>query len=89
MRYGEFKINRAVGVILCSDLQLGEKFYPKGHTINAEDIIIFKMFNLSSIVGAVFIVCPNPYNLIKTSLVHCLILDMKLQVNFELQATLQ
>ena len=54
MRYGEFKINRAVGVILCSDLQLGEKFYPKGHAITAEDIIIFKMFNLSSIVGAVF-----------------------------------
>ena len=54
MRYSEFKINRAVGVILCSDLQLGEKFYPKGHTINAEDIIIFKMFNLSSIVGAIF-----------------------------------
>ena len=54
MRYVEFKINREVGVILCSDLQLGEKFYPKGHTINAEDIIIFKMFNLSSIFGAVF-----------------------------------
>ena len=43
MQYGLFNINQAQGVILCNDMALGEKFYPKGHSLTAEDIIIFKI----------------------------------------------
>lgn len=54
MKYGEYNINRAGGIILCSNMILGEKFYPKGHIITQEDIIIFKMFNIRFIFGAEF-----------------------------------
>lgn len=54
MQYGLFNINQAQGVILCNDMALGEKFYPKGHSLTAEDIIIFKMHDLRKIYGAIF-----------------------------------
>ncbi len=54
MQYGIFNINQAQGVILCNDITLGKNFYPKGHALTAEDIIIFKMHNLRKIYGAIF-----------------------------------
>ena len=54
MKYGEFNINQAQGVVLCSDIWLDKKFYPMGHKLNADDIIIFKMFDLFSVYGAVY-----------------------------------
>ncbi len=54
MKYGEFNINRAEGVILCQDMRLSEKLYSKGHALTQEDIIIFKMFDIRFIFGAVF-----------------------------------
>ena len=54
MQYGFFNINQAQGVILCNDMTLGEKFYSKGHSLTAEDIIIFKMHDLRKVYGAIF-----------------------------------
>ncbi|MBQ9235354.1 MAG: NTP transferase domain-containing protein [Alphaproteobacteria bacterium] len=52
MKYQEYNISSAAGVILGSSLSLGQKFYPKGHRLNAEDIIIFKMFDITAVFGA-------------------------------------
>lgn len=54
MKYEVVNINQAQGVTLCNDIMLGEKYYPKGHVLNAEDIIIFKMFGLRFIYGALY-----------------------------------
>ncbi len=54
MKYGEFNINRAEGLILCSNLRLGEKFYAKGHALTQEDIIVFKMFDIRFVFGVMF-----------------------------------
>ena len=52
MIYKEYNVSQSAGVILGSSLSLGEKFYPKGHEITAEDVLIFKMFGLHFIYGA-------------------------------------
>jgi molybdenum cofactor cytidylyltransferase len=54
MQYGEFKINQAVGIVLCSDITLGDNTYPKGHRLTEEDILQFKLFNRRVVFGARF-----------------------------------
>lgn len=54
MRYGEFKINQAEGVILSSDMLLGGFSFAKGHALTQEDIALFKSFDIYSVFGAVF-----------------------------------
>ena len=54
MKYGDFNINQAAGIVLCSDIVLGEKFYAKGHVINQEDIAVFKTYGIRSLFGAEF-----------------------------------
>ena len=39
MKYGVFNINQAAGIVLGGDMNLGAKFYPKGHVLTAEDIL--------------------------------------------------
>ena len=52
MKTAEFDINTAENVRLFADYNLGSKFYPKGHAITKEDIIIFKMFGIRRVFGA-------------------------------------
>ena len=54
MRYGEFKINQAEGVVLSSDMFLGGFYFAKGHPLTQEDIALFKSFDIYSVFGAVF-----------------------------------
>ena len=53
MKYDEFDINAADNVRLLSDIQLGGRLYPKGYSLNKEDIIIFKMYHIRRIAGVV------------------------------------
>ncbi len=52
MIYKEYNVSQSSGIILGSTLRLGEKVFPKGHVITAEDVLIFKMYNLHFIYGA-------------------------------------
>ncbi|MBE6454543.1 MAG: hypothetical protein E7017_06670 [Alphaproteobacteria bacterium] len=54
MRYKQSNISRSSGMILCNDMYFGEKHFSKGHKITPEDIIIFKMFGMTTILGAIF-----------------------------------
>lgn len=54
MKYGVFNINQAAGIVLGGDMNLGAKFYPKGHVLTAEDILVFKMFDQRSVFGCEF-----------------------------------
>ena len=52
MIYKEYNVSQSAGIILGSTLRLGEKVFPKGHTVTAEDVLIFKMYDLHFIYGA-------------------------------------
>lgn len=52
MKTAEFDINAAENVRLFADYQLDGKFYPKGHALSREDIIIFKMASITRVFGA-------------------------------------
>lgn len=52
MQCQEFDINAAEGVRLLSEINLGGQIFPKGHALTQEDIILFKMFNIRRIKGA-------------------------------------
>ena len=54
MHYGTFNINQAAGIILCSDIVLGENFYAKGHVVRQEDIVVFKTYGLRQLFGVEF-----------------------------------
>ena len=54
MKIAEFDINASENVCLFVDYHLDGKFYPRGHVITQEDIIIFKMFGITKIFGAIF-----------------------------------
>ncbi len=53
MKTAEFDINTAEGVRLFADYHLDDKFYPQGHALTKEDIIIFKMFGIRQVFGAI------------------------------------
>ncbi len=53
MKTAEFDINAAENVRLFADYQLDGSFYPKGHALSKEDIIVFKMFGIRRVFGAV------------------------------------
>jgi len=53
MKNAEFDINAAEGVYLNTSYQLDGKFYPAGHVLNKEDIIIFKMFDITRVSGSI------------------------------------
>lgn len=53
MKCDEFDINLAENVRLLNEIKLGTQVYPKGHALNKEDIIIFKMHGIRRIMGAV------------------------------------
>lgn len=53
MKTAEFDINAAEGIRLYADYHLDDKFYPQGHTLTNEDIIIFKMFGIRRVFGAI------------------------------------
>ena len=53
MKNAEFDINAAEGVSLNTSYQLDGKFYPAGHVLNKEDIIIFKMFDITRVSGSI------------------------------------
>lgn len=53
MQSGEYNINAAEGIRLMSDIRLGEQLFPRGHVLTAEDIIIFKMYGVRHIFGAI------------------------------------
>ena len=52
MKTAEFDINAAENVRLFADYRLDGSFYPKGHTLSKEDIIVFKMFGIRRVFGA-------------------------------------
>lgn len=54
MQYGEFNTNQAIGVRLCRNVSLDEKYYVKGHALTAEDIDILKKYNINKVFGVVF-----------------------------------
>lgn len=53
MKTAEFDINTAENVRLFADYQLDGKFYPKGHALSKEDIIVFKMYGIRRVFGAI------------------------------------
>lgn len=53
MKTAEFDINAAEGIRLYADYHLDDKFYPQGYTLTSEDIIIFKMFGIQRVFGAI------------------------------------
>lgn len=52
MKCDEFDINLSENVRLLNEIKLGTQVYPKGHALNKEDIIIFKMHGIRRIMGA-------------------------------------
>lgn len=52
MQCREFDINAAAGVRLLADISLGGQLFSKGHALTPEDIIVFKMFGIRRISGA-------------------------------------
>ena len=53
MKTAEFDINASENVCLLTDYHLDGKFYPRGYIMSQEDIIIFKMFGITKLYGAV------------------------------------
>ena len=53
MRYENFIINQAIGVVLPNDIVIDGKIYRKGHRITQEDKLLFKKHNITGIYGAV------------------------------------
>ncbi len=52
MHYAEFDLNAAEGVRLSADYRFDGRFYPRGHALNKEDLIIFKMYGVRHVYGA-------------------------------------
>ena len=59
MQYGEFNTNQAIGVRLCRNVSLDEKYYVKVHALTAEDIDILKKYNINKVFGVVFLGMPR------------------------------
>ena len=53
MRYEDFTINQAIGVILPNDFVVKGKVYRKGHIITPEDKLLLKSLGVENIYGAV------------------------------------
>ena len=54
MQYGEFNTNQSIGVRLCRNVSLGDKYYIKGHILAAEDIDVLKSYDINKVFGVVF-----------------------------------
>lgn len=54
MQYGEFNTNQAIGVRLCRNVSLDDKYYIKGHALTAEDIDVLKKYDINKVFGVVF-----------------------------------
>ncbi len=54
MQYGEFNTNQAVGVRLCRNVTLAEKYYIKGSSLTADDIDILKKYDIKKVFGVIF-----------------------------------
>lgn len=52
MKYQEYPLNQAKQVRLFNEVKLGNKTYPAGHLLTAEDILIFKMHDIKTVFGA-------------------------------------
>ncbi len=52
MKIAEFDINAAEGIYLLSDYHLDDKFYPQGHILSSEDIVLFKLNSIRRVYGA-------------------------------------
>lgn len=53
MQYDEFDINLAENARLLTDFTLDNRVYPKGHAMTKEDIIVFKLHGIRTIMAAV------------------------------------
>ncbi len=54
MRYEKVKVNGALGIVLCNDINIASKNYSKGHIVTAEDIDVFKLNGINYIYGVYF-----------------------------------
>ncbi len=52
MKIAEYDINAAEGVHVFAEYNLDNRYYPQGSVLTAEDIIIFKMFGIRKVYGA-------------------------------------
>ena len=52
MKIAEYDVNAAEGVHIFAEYNLDNRYYPQGYVLTAEDIIIFKMFGIRKVYGA-------------------------------------